>query len=58
MRFCSRLVLMLFGIFLNFLDDGKGNVQIQFEDDSQLGRARSSLAERVRISDDLHKLGK
>lgn len=49
---------MLFGIFLNFPDDGKGNVQIQSEDDPQLGRAWSSLAERVRISDDLHKLGK
>lgn len=49
---------LLFGIFLNFLDDGKGNVQIQSEDDLQLGRARSSLAERDRTSDDLHKLGK
>lgn len=54
----SGFGLMVFGIFLNFLDDGKGNVQIQSEDDFQLGRAHSSLAERVRISDDLHKLGK
>lgn len=50
--------LMLFGIFLNFLEDGKGKVQIHSEDKPQLGRARSSLAERVKISDGLHKLGK
>lgn len=54
----SGFGLVLFGIFLNFLGDGKGNVQVQSEDDPQLGRARSSLAERVRLSDDLHQLGK
>lgn len=39
----SGFGLMLFGIFLNFLDDGKGNVQIQSEDDPQLERACGSL---------------
>lgn len=49
--------LVLFGIFLNCLDDGKKTMQIQFADDPQLARARSSLAERVRLPDDFAQAG-
>lgn len=53
----SGFGLVLFGIFLNCLDDGKKNMQIQFADDTQLGRARSSLAGSVRLPDELAQAG-
>lgn len=34
----SGFGLVLFGIFPNFLGDGKGNVQVQSEDDAPAGK--------------------
>lgn len=48
---------LVFGIFLNGLDDGIENMQIRFADDSQLGRAQLTLAERVRLPDDVTQVG-
>lgn len=53
----SGFGLVLFGVFLNCLDDGKENMRIQFADDPQVGRACSSMAERVRLPDDLAQAG-
>lgn len=50
--------LVLFGTFFNCLGDGKENMKIQFAGDIQLGRAYSTLTERVRLPDDLRQAGK
>lgn len=59
-RSCNSLVLVwcYLAFFLTSWVMEKGMCRFSLKMTPQLGRARSSLAERVRLSDDLHQQGK